>query len=259
AQADFYRKVLHRAGGKPVVFRTLDIGGDKLLPYLTDSEEENPAMGWRAIRIALDRPMLLRHQCRALLLAAQGGRLDIMFPLVAEVAEFDAARALLDAEVERARRRGQTLPEVLRVGTMIEVPALFWQLPLLLKRVDFVSVGTNDLMQFMFACDRGNPRLADRYDVLSPAALIFLRELVRICDDAGIDVTLCGEMGSRPLEAMALMAIGFRRLSMPASAIGPVKAMTRSLDLRPLRDYVAELCQAPHHSLREYLRSYARD
>lgn len=259
AQTDFYRKVLMRAKGKPVVFRTLDIGGDKLLPYVDGSGEENPAMGWRAIRIALDRPMLLRQQLRALLRAAAGQRLDVMFPMVAEVAEFDAARALLDMELERARRRGEPLPSTLRVGTMLEVPSLFWQLGTLMPRVDFISVGTNDLMQFLFASDRGNPRLAERYDVLSPPALSFLRDLVRQCDRAGVDLTLCGEMGSRPLEAMALIAIGFRRLSMPASAIGPVKAMTRSLKLAPLAAYVDELCRLPDHSLREHLRSFARD
>lgn len=259
AQADFYGKVLQRASGKPVVFRTLDIGGDKLLPYQDQSSEENPAMGWRAIRIGLDRPMLLRHQLRALLQATGGGRLDLMFPMVAEVAEFDAARALLDVELERRQKRGEPLPSTLRVGTMLEVPALFWQLPLLLKRVDFISVGTNDLMQFLFASDRGNPRLAERYDVLSPPALAFLTEIVRQCNAAKVDVTLCGEMGSRPLEAMALIAIGFRRLSMPAGAIAPVKAMTRGLALPPLQAYLAELCQHPHHSLREYLRSFAQD
>jgi phosphotransferase system enzyme I (PtsP) len=258
-QADFYGKVLQRAAGKPVVFRTLDIGGDKLLPYQDQSAEENPAMGWRAIRIGLDRPMLLRHQLRALLQATGSGRLDLMFPMVAEVAEFDAARALLDVELERREKRGEKLPSILRIGTMLEVPSLFWQFPTLLKRVDFISVGTNDLMQFLFASDRGNPRLAERYDVLSPPALAFLGEIVRRCNAAAVDVTLCGEMGSRPLEAMALIAIGFRRLSMPASAIAPVKAMTRGLDLAPLRAYLAELCEHPHHSLREYLRSFAKD
>lgn len=258
-QTDFYKKVLLRAAGKPVVFRTLDIGGDKLLPYLAESEEENPAMGWRAIRIALDRPMLLRHQLRALLRAAAGTRLDVMFPMVAEVAEFDAARALLETEIDRSRRRGEALPSTIRVGTMLEVPALFWQMKTLLGRVDFISVGTNDLMQFLFASDRGNPRLADRYDVLSPPALSFLRELVQVCAQAKVELTLCGEMGSRPLEAMALIAIGFRRLSMPATAIGPVKAMARSLTLGPVRDYLAELCDKPHHSLRESLRAFARD
>ena len=258
-QTDFYKKVLLRAAGKPVVFRTLDIGGDKLLPYLAESEEENPAMGWRAIRIALDRPMLLRHQLRALLRAAAGTRLDVMFPMVAEVAEFDAARALLETEIDRSRRRGEALPSTIRVGTMLEVPALFWQMKTLLGRVDFISVGTNDLMQFLFASDRGNPRLADRYDVLSPPALSFLRELVQVCAQANVELTLCGEMGSRPLEAMALIAIGFRRLSMPATAIGPVKAMARSLTLGPVRDYLAELCDKPHHSLRESLRAFARD
>ncbi len=258
-QTEFYRKVLTRAAGKPVVFRTLDIGGDKLLPFLAESEEENPAMGWRAIRIALDRPMLLRHQLRALLRAAAGTRLDVMFPMVAEVAEFDAARALLDAEIARCRRRSEALPSTVRVGTMLEVPALFWQLKTLLRRVDFISVGTNDLMQFLFASDRGNPRLADRYDVLSPPALSFLRELVQVCGRAKVDLTLCGEMGSRTLEAMALIAIGFRRLSMPATAIGPVKAMARSLTLGPVRDYLTGLCDRPEHSLRESLRAFARD
>lgn len=259
AQAEFYRKVLARAGSKTVVFRTLDIGGDKLLPYVDGSGDENPAMGWRAIRIALDRPMLLRQQLRAMLQAASGARLDVMFPMVAEVAEFDAARDLLEMETARARALGLTLPTTIRVGTMLEVPALFWQLPMLMRRVDFISVGTNDLLQFLFASDRGNPRLADRYDVLSPPALTFLRELAARCGQAKVDVTVCGEMAGRPLEAMALIAVGFRRLSMPAGAVGPVKAMTRSLTLGPLAAYVGELCQRPHHSLREYLRSFALD
>ncbi|MBI3452579.1 MAG: phosphoenolpyruvate--protein phosphotransferase [Rhodospirillales bacterium] len=258
-QIDLYRKILDRADGRPVVFRTLDVGGDKVLPYFDTADDENPAMGWRAIRIALDRPLMLREQLRALLRAAGGRQLDVMFPMVAEVAEFDAARALLDLEVERERARGRELPATIRVGVMIEVPALFWQLPVLLTRVDFVSVGSNDLVQFLFASDRGNPRLVDRYDVLSPPVLNFFRALVAPCDKASVPITLCGEMGSRPLEAMALIGIGFRRLSMPASAIPPIKAMTRSLDLPPLVRYLDTLVGRPDHSLRENLRAFARD
>lgn len=216
-------------------------------------------MGWRAIRIALDRPLLLRQQLRALLRAAAGTRLDMMFPMVAEVAEFDAARAVLDMEIERETRLGHAVPTEIKVGTMLEVPALFWQLPALLGRVDFISVGSNDLVQFLFASDRGNPRLADRYDTLSPPVLSFLRDLVQLCRRAGVPLTLCGEMAGRPLEALALVGPGFRRLSMSALAIGPVKAMVRSLELPALESFLLPLCDLPDHSVREKLRGFARD
>ncbi len=259
AQTDLYRKIYARVEGRPVVFRTLDIGGDKLLPYLDNGHDDNPAMGWRAIRMALDRPLMLRSQLRALLRAAAGRELDVMFPMIAEVAEFDAARALLDLEIERERKRGRELPRHVRVGAMLEVPALYWQLARLLERVDFLSIGSNDLVQFLFASDRGNPRLADRYDVLSPPILSFLRALAGECARAHVPVTLCGEMGSRPLEAMALIGVGLRRLSMPAGAIGPVKAMARGLDVPRLREYVDTLCGRADHSVREKLKSFAQD
>ncbi|MGQ0664482.1 MAG: phosphoenolpyruvate--protein phosphotransferase [Pseudomonadota bacterium] len=259
AQTQLYRKVLERANRKPVVFRTLDVGGDKLLPYLDQAGDENPAMGWRAIRIALDRPLMLRQQLRALLRATAGRPLELMFPMIAEVAEFDAARALLDLEVERERAHGRALPSAIQVGTMLEVPALLWQLPALLERVDFISVGTNDLVQFLFASDRGNPRLAERYDVLSPTVLNVLGALARECERARVPVTVCGEMGGRTLEAMALLGLGYRRLSMPASAIAPVKAMTRTIDVAALARYVEDLCRLPDHSVREKLRAFARD
>ncbi len=258
-QTDMYRRVLDRAAGRPVIFRTLDIGGDKTLPYFPNEDDENPAMGWRAIRISIDRPLMLRQQMRAMLRAAAGRTLSVMFPMVAEIAEFDVARALLDLEIRRAERRGHDLPTEIRVGTMIEVPALFWQLKALLARVDFVSVGSNDLVQFLFASDRGNPRLADRYDVLSPAVLGFLAELAAACDKARIALTLCGEMGSRPVEAMALIGIGFRHLSMPPAAIGAVKAMVRSLDVRAITLYLQELLPSSERSLRQNLLGFARD
>ncbi len=260
-QTELYRSILDQAGDRPVTFRTLDIGGDKRLPYfLADSDiEENPAMGWRALRIALDRPQLLRQQARALLHAAAGRRLRVMFPMVAEVAEYMAARKLLEMEVSRARRRGEKLPDKIEIGAMLEVPALFWQLPTLLKHVDFLSVGSNDLFQFFFASDRGNPRLSGRYDVLSPASLSFLHALVRQCDARNVPVGLCGEMAGQPLDAMVLLGLGFRILSMPPPAIGPVKAMVLSLRLAELAGYLETLGDLPDHSLRDKFRAYAMD
>src|SRR6266851_5287138 len=258
-QAEFYARVLDYAGDRPVTFRTLDIGGDKVLPYLPESEEENPAMGWRAIRIALDRPAMLRQQLRALLRAASGRRLRIKFPMVAEVAEFTAARAVLGVEMRRAAERGLELPSDIKVGVMLEVPALLWQLPALLPEVDFVAVGSNDLLQFLFAADRGNPRLAGRYDPLAPGILSLFRELVRACDHHNVPLSLCGEMAGSPLDAMALLGVGFRVLSMAPSAIGPVKTMIRSLHLAPLEQFLATLEGASDHSLRDKLATFARD
>lgn len=259
AQTLLYNKVLDHAAGRPVVFRTLDVGSDKLLPYWNNDGEANPAMGWRSIRITLDRPAVLRHQLRALLAAAAGRDLHVMFPMIAEVNEFDRARALLDMEIEWLRSRGGPQPERVRVGTMLEVPALAFQLPILLKRVDFVSIGSNDLHQFMFATDRGNPRIADRYDVLSPAMLTFLRHVVNACRKAGVPVSVCGEMAGRPLEAMALLGVGVRSLSMSAQSVGPVKAMVRSLSIPVLEAYMATLYDRPDRSVRELLRNFAVD
>ncbi len=259
SQVDFYREIYTRAGDAPVVFRTLDVGGDKRLPYLEMADDENPAMGWRAIRIALDRPMMLRQQLRALLLASAGRPLDVMFPMIADVAEFAAARALVDRELDRLAARGLARPAAVRVGTMLEVPSLVWQLPALLERADFVSVGSNDLMQFLFACDRGSTRLAGRYDVLSPAALCFLAGIADAAAARGVPLTLCGEMAGRPLEALALLALGFRRLSMAPNSVGPVKDMLRSADIGVVAAYLRSLLHLPDRSLRGRLAAFARD
>lgn len=258
-QIDQYTKILDQAEGKSVTFRTFDIGGDKVVPYFEEREEENPAMGWRAIRISLDRPAILRQQLRAMLLGAQGRPLRVMFPMVAEVAEFDQAVKVLHKEMERCERRGIILPEKVDVGTMLEVPALAFQLPTLLDRIDFLSIGSNDLAQFLFACDRGNPRMDRRYDTLSPALLSFLKSVVSTCDERAIPVTICGEMAGSPLEAMALIGVGFRALSMQPASIGEVRRMVRSLSLAPLREYVCELLKSPEHSIRGRLRAFARD
>jgi phosphotransferase system, enzyme I, PtsP len=258
-QAATYRRVLEHAGARPVTFRTLDIGGDKLLPYMGDIADENPAMGWRAIRIALDRPAMLRQQLRALLRAAANRNLRLMFPMVAETAEFEAARALLDLEVERAAGRAIALPSKIDVGVMFEVPALLWELPQLLPKIDFLSVGTNDLVQFLFAADRGNPRLAQRYDPLGAPVLRLLAEVVQACRDARVPVAVCGEMAGQPIDAMALIGIGFRTLSMAPVNLGPIKAMIRSLDLGPLEELLAGLARLPSRDLRSRLRDFARD
>jgi len=258
-QTAFYRRAYEQAGDLPIVFRTFDIGGDKVLPYLPKAAEDNPAMGWRAIRIGLDRPAMLRGQLRALLRAAAGRELCVKFPMISEVAELDAARHLLDAERARIAAEDGAGPRSVRIGVMLEVPALLWQLPALLQRVDFLSVGTNDLAQFVFACDRGNPLLAERYDLLSPPMLALLRHLVRECAAAGKTLSICGEMAGNPIEAMVLIALGFRRLSMAATAIGPVKTMIRSLDAGALAQYLDEIADRPDHSLRRWFEAYARD
>jgi phosphotransferase system enzyme I (PtsP) len=259
AQTELYTRVLDQADGKPVMFRTLDIGGDKQLPYFHDNADQNPNMGWRAIRVALDRPSMLRQQLRALIHAANGRELFVMFPMVSEVAEFDAAKAVLEREIERVRSRGGRVPDRVNVGVMLEVPGLMWQLKPLLKGADFLSVGSNDLFQFLFASDRGNPLVADRYDVLSPGLLSLLRSLVDATDEAGVPLSLCGEMAGQPIEAMALVGLGFRRISMQPSRFGAVKAMVRSLDAEALSRYMETLLDRPDHSVRQKLTAYARD
>lgn len=260
-QIELYRAVLDEAGDKPAVFRTLDIGGDKILPYmnLAALKEENPALGWRAIRISLDRPALLRHQIRALLTAAAGRSLRVMFPMVAEIAEFRRAKALVDKEIARLEKFGKEKPAELQIGTMLEVPSLVWQLEALLPEVDFVSIGSNDLLQFLFASDRGNPRVATRYDFLSPAVLSFLRHIVKTCRAHGTPLTLCGEMSGKPLEAMALVGLGLRRISMSPAAIGPVKMMVRSLDAAKLAAFMEGLYALPDRSVREQLAAFAEE
>jgi phosphotransferase system enzyme I (PtsP) len=259
AQTALYRRVLDQAAGRPVVFRTLDVGGDKALPYWRGEPEPNPAMGWRAIRIGLDRPAILRQQLRALLRAAAGGALHVMFPMVADVSEFAAARAILDKELERERRLGYVLPERLRVGAMVEVPALLWSLRQLLARADFLSLGSNDLAQFLFASDRENPKVSRRYDVLSPPFLALIMMVVRECEAAGVPLAVCGEMAGHPLEAMALIGAGVRRLSMAPPAVGPVRAMIRDLAVPGLAAFVSDLAESADHSVRERLRIYASD
>lgn len=240
-QADIYRQAILAAGSRPVTFRTLDLGGDKILPYIDAVPEANPAIGWRAIRIGLDRPGLVRYQSRALLQAARGKHLRVMFPMVTTVDEFISARELFDREVARASSLGDELPTRIEVGVMLETPSMAWQINAICDHADFVSVGCNDLMQFFFAADRDNPRVSDRYDPLHPAALSIMRFIAYHCEKNAIPVSVCGEIAGRPLEACVLASLGFSALSMPMSGIGPVKASLLRLDTAAMWDVIQPL------------------
>ena len=258
-QCAFYKSILDAAGDKPVVFRTLDLGGDKVLPYARWEREENPALGWRAIRIALDRPALLRYQVRALLMASAGRTLRILLPMVSDVDEFNRGRALIDRELERARLMNLTRPTQVLVGAMLEVPALAFMLPQLMRSADFVSIGSNDLLSLAFAVDRTNPRVARRYDNLNPASLTLIRLIVQSAAENSGDLSLCGEMAGRPLDAMALLGLGIRTLSMQPGQIGPIKMMIRSLNLSEVSAFVDRLCGRTDHSLRTRLSAFAAE
>ena len=260
-QESFYRNVLKQAAGRPVTFRTLDIGGDKVVPYFRSQEEENPALGWRAIRLSLDRPGLLRTQLRALLKAASGAELKMMLPMVTEVSEIRAVRELMQKEIQHISKFGHQLPKKLQFGAMLEVPALLWQLDELMDEVDFVSVGSNDLFQFAMAVDRGNARVSDRFDVLGRPFLRILRDIVRAGERNKTPVTLCGEMASKPLSAMALLGIGFRSISMSPTAIGPVKAMLLGLDIGRLSEVLTAALDddTPGVSVRDLLIRHAEE
>jgi phosphotransferase system, enzyme I, PtsP len=256
-QTQHYRGVLKEAGSRPVVFRTLDIGGDKVLPYLRQPSEENPAMGWRAIRMALDRPELFRLQVRAMMKAASGRELRIMIPMVSASFEMGAISALVEKEKAFLKKHGHVLPTSILLGAMMEVPALLFELDAFLPRVDFVSVGSNDLMQFMFASDRTNARVASRFDVLSPAPLRALKTLVKAAKKYKVPVTVCGEMAGRPIEAMTLIGLGLRSISMAPASIGPVKAMILSLNAEKITDCVDELLKDGSKDVRQQLQQFA--
>src|SRR5579871_2617563 len=259
AQEQLYRSILDAAGDRPVTFRTLDIGGDKLLPYMKGLEEENPALGWRALRIGLDRPPLLRMQFRAFIRAAAGRALRVMAPMVSTVEEYRNVRLLFERELAWSDSRGYELPRSASLGVMVEVPSLLWQLDEVATAADFLSVGSNDLMQYLYAVDRDNRRVANRFDPMSVGFLRALRAIADAGERHGTPVTLCGEIGGRTLEAMALMAIGYRDLSMSATSIGPVKAMTLTLNIGEARREVEAMLGKGREntSLREPLQRLA--
>lgn len=258
-QISYYKELMDRAGNKKVVFRSLDVGSDKLLPYWSNAGEDNPAIGWRSIRITLDRRAILRKQMRAFLRAAAGKELNVMFPMISNYSEFEEAKETLMIELEKEKRRGNLTPKKVNVGLMIEVPSIVFQLDSVLKVADFISIGTNDLAQFVFACDRGNPRLTERYDVLSAPFLRVMQEIVTKANDAGVLCSVCGEMAGNPIEAMALISLGYRNLSMSGSSFGRVKSMVRSLNVEEMEDYIKILLKSNRRTLRPQLISYAND
>jgi phosphotransferase system enzyme I (PtsP) len=259
-QTRLYRDVLDAAGDKPVVFRTVDIGGDKVLPYLRHNDgehEENPAMGWRALRVALERGGLLKVQARSLLEAAAGRTLNVMFPMVSEPWEFDAARDVFEQQLAYLKGQKKLLPEAIRYGAMLEVPALAEQLDLLAPKLSFLSIGTNDLTQFLFAADRANPKLAERYDWLSPAIMRFLKRVLGNLAGHTVDVTVCGEMGGRRLEALALIGLGIRRLSITPASVGPIKELVRKVDVGEIGAAMSGWLANPPPDLRAALVDWA--
>ncbi|WP_292965884.1 phosphoenolpyruvate--protein phosphotransferase [Novosphingobium sp. UBA1939] len=261
-QVRLYREVLEAASGRPVVFRTVDIGGDKSLPYLRhdeDGQEENPAMGWRAVRVALEREGLMKVQARALLEASGGRVLHVMFPMISEPWEFDEAKEVFEKQLAHLKGLGKLLPEQVKYGAMLEVPALAEVLDILLPKLDFLSIGTNDLTQFLLAADRSNPKLAERYDWLSPAILRFIKRVADAGHAAGVPMTVCGEMGGRPLEALALMGVGIRRLSITPAGVAPIKEMVRKIHLPDIGEAMAAWLANPPANLRGEITSWAAE
>lgn len=258
-QIAYYKELMDKAGDKKVIFRSLDVGSDKLLPYWAGLSEENPAIGWRSIRITLDRRAILRKQIRAFLTAAEGKELNVMFPMISDLSEFEEARETLLIELEKERKFNRPVPAKVNVGLMIEVPSVVFQLDDILEKADFISVGTNDLAQFVFACDRGNPRLTERYDVLSAPFLRLMHEIVAKANEHGVYCSVCGEMASNPIEAMALIGLGYRNISSSGSAYGKVKSMIRTMNVREVSDYVQSLLKSTKKTLRPQLFAYAYD
>ena len=258
-QVASYKKLLDTANGKKVIFRSLDVGSDKLLPYWTNIEEENPAIGWRSIRITLDRRAILRKQMRAFIRAAADRELYVMFPMISNLDEFLEARETFMYAYEREQREGMPLPSKFHLGMMIEVPSVVFQLREILKYCDFISIGTNDLYQFFFACDRGNSRLNGRYDVLSAPFLNMLKKIIKEANEANVLCSVCGEMASNPLDAMALIGLGYRNLSVSSASYGKVKAMIRSLSAEGIEDYLNNILSSSRKTLRPQLKAYAFD
>ncbi len=254
-----YKRVLDASHGKRVVFRTLDIGSDKVLPYMKPTDEPNPALGWRAIRVGLDKPGIMRMQLQALIRAANGRPLSIMFPFVAQFEEFRAAREEVDKTMERERILGHPLPEKLEIGAMLETPSLAFAPHKFFEEVDFLSIGGNDLKQFFFAADRENERVRKRYDTLNVSFLTFIEQIVERCERSSTPLSFCGEDAGRPIEAICLAAMGIRTLSMRPASIGPVKSLLMRVDLSEVRKLISDSRHRGDQSVRPAVMRYLRE
>lgn len=248
--ADLYRHVMDRAMGKPVMFRTLDIGSDKVLPYMKPQDEPNPAMGWRAIRVGLDKRGVLRMQLQALIRASVGRPLYVMFPFIAEMGEYEQAYRILMQELSREQRLGHQMPSDIRVGAMLETPSLAFAPKKFFEMCDFVSIGGNDLKQFFFAADRENERVRRRYDTLNTSFLMLLQQIVARCEEARVPLSFCGEDAGRPVEALTMAALGIHRLSMRPASIGPVKHLIRRVSIAELRALIDDAMASGATNLR---------
>ena len=254
-----YDRVMNAAGDKNVAFRTLDIGSDKVLPYMKREDEPNPALGWRAIRVGLDKVGVMRMQLQALIRAANGRPLTVMFPFIAQFDEFRTARQHMLDEIERERKLGHVLPEKVEIGAMLETPSLAFAPQKFFDEVGFLSIGGNDLKQFFFAADRENERVRRRYDTLNVSFLGILEQIVRRCEESDTPLSFCGEDAGRPLEALCLAAIGLRTLSMRPASIGPVKSLLLRSDLGQVADIIAEARETGEQSVRPAILKYLRD
>ncbi len=256
--AALYARVLDAAGGRRVVFRTLDIGSDKVLPYMKPNDEPNPALGWRAIRVGLDKPGVMRMQLQALIRAAQGRPLTVMFPFVAQFDEYRAAHAEVDKAVARETRLGHVLPSELEVGAMLETPSLAFAPQKFFDEVGFLSIGGNDLKQFFFAADRENERVRRRYDTLNVSFLSLIERIVERCAQSGTPLSFCGEDAGRPIEALCLAAIGIRTLSMRPASIGPVKSLLMRSNLEEVRKIISDARHRGEQSVRPAVMEWLR-
>ncbi|MEM8630354.1 MAG: phosphoenolpyruvate--protein phosphotransferase [Pseudomonadota bacterium] len=257
--ASLYARVIKAAGGKRVNFRTLDIGSDKVLPYMKPTEEPNPALGWRAIRVGLDKPGVMRMQLQALIRAAAGGPLTVMFPFVAQFDEFRAGHAAVLAEIARERKLGHLLPSHLEIGAMLETPSLAFAPRQFFEMADFISIGGNDLKQFFFAADRENERVRRRYDTLNVSFLTFIEQISSRCRDTGTPVSFCGEDAGRPVEALCFAAMGLRSLSMRPASIGPVKHLLRRVDLAEVKAVIDEARGSGAQSVRPAVMAWLKE
>ena len=256
--ASLYGRVLDAAQGKRVVFRTLDIGSDKVLPYMKPQDEPNPALGWRAIRVGLDKPGVLRMQLQALLRAANGRALTVMFPFVAQYEEFTQARAALTKAIKREEALGHILPDNIEVGAMLETPSLAFAPDAFFEDVDFLSIGGNDLKQFFFAADRENERVRKRYDSLNVSFLSFMEMIVDRCSKTQTPISFCGEDAGKPIEAVCFAAMGLRTLSMRPASIGPVKSLLMRVNLADVKKVIETARAEGKMSVRDDIAAYIR-
>ncbi len=254
--AALYGRVMDAAQGKRVAFRTLDIGSDKVLPYMKPNDEPNPALGWRAIRVGLDKSGVLRMQLQALIRGAAGRPLTVMFPFVAQFDEFKTAREYLLRELDREEKLGHTLPSSVEIGAMLETPSLAFAPRQFFEMADFISIGGNDLKQFFFAADRENERVRRRYDTLNVSFLTFIEQIANRCDDTDTPVSFCGEDAGRPVEALCFAAMGLRSLSMRPASVGPIKSLLRSVNLTEVRGVIDESIANGDQSVRPSVLDY---